>query len=186
MSERIDALLAYMADAGEQARHHESERSSFTNAGLGFAGAIATVAASAGDRGMPLLVGGLAVSLLGLFGLALSLKSYERNRFHVKAFELARKAVDSAIEGSAQVLSLTDIRSAAEFEHNTQFRALRSAHRSSSDGSTAKKPSLLVRLRLNRLWLIAWILVSAGGIAMAATGAVTMKSGLYASVTATK
>ena len=119
MSEKMEALLAYMTDAGEQARHHEKERSSFTNAGLGFAGAIATVAASSSDA-MPLLVGGIAVSLLGLFGLALSLKSYERNRFHVKVFELARIAVDAAAAGPPPAPALTKIRTDAEREHKDQ------------------------------------------------------------------
>ncbi|UYN95663.1 MAG: hypothetical protein KIT25_01560 [Enhydrobacter sp.] len=171
MSEKMDALLAYMADAGEQARHHETERSSFTNAGLGFAGAIATVAASAGQGGTPLLVGGIAVVFLGVFGLVLSLKCYERNRFHVKVFELARKAIDTALAGGTPPPSLTEIRAAAELEHRAQFRTLYSAPRSSSSGASKARPSWLVGLRLNRLWLIAWILVISGGTVLTVAGA---------------
>jgi hypothetical protein len=78
MSERIDALMAYLVEHGEQARHHETERSNSMLAGLGFAGAIGALAGST-DTSQSRLAAGLSILFVGVFGLIFSLKSYERN-----------------------------------------------------------------------------------------------------------
>jgi hypothetical protein len=165
VSERIDALTAYLAEHGEQARHHEAERSTAMLAGMGFAGAIAALAGGA-DTPQSRLAAGLSILFVGLFGLIFSLKSYERNRYHVKMIEYCRKQIDAELR-SAVVLDSSEgclgtIRKNAEEEHYNTFKLFGP----DENLPRTRAKSWIARQRVNRLWLFAWSIIILGALAI--------------------
>lgn len=88
----VDLDLAYMAENYEQARQHESLRAQMTSMSLGLSG-LGITAAFTFPRPLILMLVGLLVLFLGIFGRRFSLKHYERFKFHVAVARIARDGI---------------------------------------------------------------------------------------------
>jgi len=88
----IDDLWHYYDEHATQARQHENMRATVTST---LAGIAAAVVGLAGVGGLTVadLPAGLVVIVLSGLGVALSIKHYERNRFHTKVLSEVRQEI---------------------------------------------------------------------------------------------
>jgi hypothetical protein len=132
--ESISDLWRYYDEHAAQARQHEALRATVTTLLAGFAATMVGIAAPGGFEHADILPG-LLIIALGLLGALLSLKHYERNRFHVTVLEVTREKI-------------TDLR------RDTAPDAARMSTQAIRDEATARHgSSALVRARLYLLWL---------------------------------
>src|SRR5687767_975537 len=89
---RLDDLWHYYAENAAQARQHEDLRASVTSILAGFAAALVGFAGIGGLEPSD-IPAGVLVWIIGVLGALLSLKHYERNRFHVEVLGVIRKQI---------------------------------------------------------------------------------------------
>jgi hypothetical protein len=136
---RIDALKMMYEEHAEQARHHETERSTITNFTIAAVAALIVFIASEKAEAHRYWYLALLIALLGSIGWLMSEKSYERNRLHCAIAAAYRDALATLAD-----IRLWGIREAAEDDHN------------------ATHP--LARLSLHGLWRVLYIAMVAGAL----------------------
>lgn len=132
-SDQVDGLWRFYEEQAMQVRQHENLRASVTST---LAAISAAVVALAGIGGLSPsdIPAGFVVVLLGALGIALSLKHYERNRFHAAIMGKTREEIDRLLLVGSSAKTTSELRSAAEDDHKNKHR-------------------VLWHVRLNRLWL---------------------------------
>ena len=139
----ISDLWRFYDEHAAQARQHETLRAGVTTILTGFTATMVGIVTRDGFNRADILPGALIIAL-GLIGIALSVKHYERNRFHTKVLKVTREEI-ARLRGDPRV-STHALRKQARKEHADETS------------------SMLVRTRLNRLWLALPILIVVSGI----------------------
>jgi hypothetical protein len=153
----IDDSWRFYGEHAEQARQHETLRASVTSTLSAVAAAIVGLAGVGGiERGDVLT--GATVVLVGLLGAALSVKHYERNRFHTTVMRVTRDEISALRAGRAQPSRPTsELRGLAETEHARDFSLFeRRRH-------AVVSRSLWVPIRLHLLWMALPLLIALVG-----------------------
>jgi hypothetical protein len=153
-------LWHFYDEHAAQARQHEDLRATVTSILAGFAAAVVGFAGIDGLESSD-VPAGLVVIVLGLLGALLSLKHYERNRFHTKVMKKVRDQITNLEDGtSTEVKSTTKLREEAMEEHLDDF--------SPEDKDKKKKHKeqkpWLVRLHLFHLWVALPLAIAAVGL----------------------
>jgi hypothetical protein len=149
----ISDLWIFYGEHAAQARQHETLRAAITTLLAGFAATIVGTVADDGFQDRDIL-SGLLVMALGVVGALLSLKHYERNRFHTKVLDATRTEIErlrSIQPASVGVASPKGLRTAAKQRHAEVF-----------------SPPWAVAIRLFALWLALPILIALAGAAIVA------------------
>lgn len=163
-SSRVDRAIRelwhFYDEHAAQARQHEDLRASVTSTLGGFAAALVGFAGIGGLHPSD-VPAGLLVMVFGVLGAGLSLKHYERNRFHVRVMGAVRDEI-FMIEADPEHTprSTQEVRGAAEADHRTDFKLRRKAT------VEEKRASWLVRASLARLWAALPLAVAAVGAAI--------------------
>lgn len=110
-SDQINGLWRYYEEQAAQARQHESLRATVTSILSGIAAAMIALAGQGGlgDSDIPTAV---VVMLMSGLGTALSLKHYERNRFHTMIMGKTRDQIDNLIFKGSEFPTLSALRRA--------------------------------------------------------------------------
>jgi len=157
-SSRVDRavtdLWRYYDEHAAQARQHEDLRATVTSILAGFAAGLVGFAGIGGLEPSDVPAGVLVVAI-GVLGALLSMKHYERNRFHVQVLGAVREEITKlrADPGRAP-LSTADLRGRAEKKHGKEFSFRR---------EKPKQGSWLVQTSLSRLWVALHLAVAAVG-----------------------
>lgn len=132
-ADQVNGLWRFYEEQVAQVRQHEDLRATVSST---LAAISAAVVALAGVGGLNRadIPAGLVVALLSALGVALSLKHYERNRFHAEIMGTTRKEIDRVSFAGSSVKATKALRDAAKEEHERE-------HPRTS------------RMRLNILWL---------------------------------
>lgn len=132
-ADQVNGLWRFYEEQAAQVRQHEDLRATVSST---LAAISAAVVALAGVGGLNRadIPAGLVVALLSALGVALSLKHYERNRFHAEIMGTTRKEIDRVSFAGSSVKATKALRDAAKEEHERE-------HPRTS------------RMRLNILWL---------------------------------
>jgi hypothetical protein len=139
MREDTEVLLFFCGQYWEEIRHTEKQRETLTNLIILIAAAVIGLVGQKGlSRDFILLA--LLLVVLGLYGVAMTLKLYERYRFLQTRLYYWYDHIDS-LHPDAKFLSL---KTEADEEHKKQF------------------PRLL-KLRVHYLWLALHLLISVSG-----------------------
>lgn len=132
-TDQVNGLWHFYEEQAAQVRQHEDLRATVSSTLAAIAGALVALAGIDGlDRAD--IPTGLVVVLLGALGVTLSLKHYERNRFHAAIMSKTRDQIDRASFAGSSIESTKAIRASAKKQH------------------VADHPCTS-RLRLNVLWL---------------------------------
>lgn len=144
-AQRLDYLWRFYDEHAQQARQHETLRASATSM---IGATMAAVIALSGIGGLTTfdVLGGLVVVLLGAAGTLVSLKHYERNRFHARVMGEVRKEVDAVLSHAERIPRGTaEVRKHAKNTHDDEYR-------------------MLARLRLHLIWASIPALMSVIGV----------------------
>lgn len=148
-------LWHYYDEHAAQARQHEDLRASVTSIMAGFAAALVGFAGIGGLRSSDTPAGVLVI-LIGALGALLSLKHYERNRFHVRVLGEVRKEITRLrAHPDSKPLSTSTLRQNATTEHVKEFRLRR---------TEPKLGTWLVRTSLFQLWVALPLAIAADGV----------------------
>lgn len=140
----IGDLWRYYDEHAAEARQHETLRATVTGTLGGFAAALVGFAGVGGLEAADAPAGALLI-LFGLLGAPLSLKHYERNRFHTEVMGAVRAEIATLrADPSHKPRSPGQVRTSAKCKHNEQFSLRRKR--------TDKPASWLVRVSLWHLW----------------------------------
>ena len=161
-------LWRFYEEHAAQARQHEDLRGTVTSILTAIAAAVVGPSGLGGldNSDIP---AGLVVVILSGVGVALSIKHYERNRFHSAVLAEARRDIDRLQQGNrAGARSTNEIRDQAKADHEKRFSILaRSKPRKRQ--SLSPWPS---KVRLHLLWLGLPLGIGIIGCAMVVVGAV--------------
>ncbi|MEV0175966.1 hypothetical protein AB0I00_33260 [Streptomyces sp. NPDC050803] len=167
-SAAIADLWRYYDEHAAQARQHETLRATVTSI---LAAISAAVVALSGVGGLSTadIPAGVVVLVLSVLGVALSIKHYERNRFHTKVLAATRTAIDNLQRNPALEVPRTgDLRKAAKKKHKKEFSVRRRPSGTlsteprpeptpeASPEATSEPPSKVspwIGVRLHMLWL---------------------------------
>ena len=118
--DQVDGLWRFYEEQAAQVRQHEDLRATVSST---LAAICAAVVALAGVGGLSRadVPAGLVVVLLSALGVALSLKHYERNRFHAKIMGTTRDEIDRVLYADASVEATQDLRTDAEEKHESKY-----------------------------------------------------------------
>jgi len=132
-SDKVGGLWRYYEEQAAQARQHENLRATVTSTLAGISAAVVALAGVGGlsESDIP---AGVAVIILSALGVALSLKHYERNRFHTAIMGKVREEIDEMLFVGSVVRTTGQLRSDA------------------SEGNENDHPRLS-KVRLHILWL---------------------------------
>lgn len=133
MDDNIGALLEMYKEERTHARHHESMRSGVANYLLALTVAILGIIANLDFRfnTFPLAI---LLVLLGIYGLLISIKFYERYNFHTSRASDFRRRIDELCPKS-KILKMKTI---GQKRHSKEFKKIKN-------------------MRLNYLWLFLYI-----------------------------
>lgn len=132
-ADQVDGLWRFYEEQAAQVRQHEDLRATVSSTLAAISAAVVALAGVGGlDRADT--PAGLIVVLLSGLGIALSLKHYERNRFHAAIMGKTRSEIDSVLFEGCTLRTTKEIRSEAKKDHEGDY------------ARTAK-------WRLNLLWL---------------------------------
>lgn len=148
-SEKVADLWRFYDEHATQARQHENLRATVTSILTGFA-AVLVGFASAGGLDSSDVPAGLLVTGIGLLGALLSLKHYERNRFHVQVLGVVRREIGT-LRGEEEPITQT-LRTAAEDDHRRDF------------SKKVMGGSLIEGVSLYQLWVWLDLVVAAVGV----------------------
>lgn len=132
-SDQINGLWRFYEEQAAQVRQHEDLRATVTSTLAAIAAAVVALAGIGGLSSAD-IPSGIVVVLLGALGLALSLKHYERNRFHAAIMGATRGEIDRVLFAGSTVTATGDLRSGANTTHKAEW-------------------PIVSRVRLNVLWL---------------------------------
>jgi hypothetical protein len=150
----VDDLWRYYEEHAAQARQHEDLRATVTSILVGFAAALVGFAGIGGLEPSDAPAGVLII-VLGVLGALLSLKHYERNRFHVRVLGTVRGEITRLRSDPQRApLSTETLRDQASEEHGKEFSLRRRSMR---------QGSWLARMSLFQLWLALPLAVAAVG-----------------------
>lgn len=111
--QRLDGLWNFYQEQAAQARQHEDLRAAVTSALVGISGTMIALAGLGGLTPADIPTG-IAVVAIGAIGVVLSLKHYERNRFHAKVMGATRSQIDAIAFSGVGEQSTKGIRGVAE------------------------------------------------------------------------
>lgn len=166
-SAAVADLWRFYEEHAAQARQHEDLRGTVTSILTAIAAAVVGLAGLGGLDKSDILAGLVVVILSGV-GVALSIKHYERNRFHSAVLGEIRQEIDSIQQINRMgTRSTTEIREKATRDHRNKFSVLPRS-KSRKKQSLSPWPS---KVRLHLLWLglplgigIIGVMVVIGGI----------------------
>ena len=115
----LEVLLVFYSENSHQARHHEEQRQSLTNAVILASGLLMAGMAFTASQAKPLLL------LVAAFGFLASLRHQERTRLHVEGVHAVREELSRRFD--TDILGLYDV---ANQKHRGRFPLLseRTAH----------------------------------------------------------
>ena len=118
--DQVDGLWRFYEEQAAQVRQHEDLRATVSST---LAAICAAVVALAGVGGLSRadVPAGLVVVLLSVLGVALSLKHYERNRFHAKIMGMTRDEIDRVLYADVSMEATGDLRADARKEHAGEY-----------------------------------------------------------------
>ena len=152
----IGDLWRFYEEHAAQARQHENLRATVTSILAAFAAALVGLASVDGldrDDGAAAAL----VIVIGLLGAPISLKHYERNRFHTKVMGTVRDEIAlTRANPDHSPASPGDLRERAEKKHNEKF-SLR---------GEKKTAHWLVRVHLWWFWLALPLAIAAVGVVL--------------------
>jgi hypothetical protein len=116
LHDQVEGLWRFYEEQAAQVRQHEDLRATVSST---LAAICAAVVALAGVGGLNRadVPAGLVVVLLSALGVALSLKHYERNRFHAKIMGTTRNEIDRVLYADPSVDATRDLRADATRKH---------------------------------------------------------------------
>ncbi len=160
----ISDLWRYYDEHAAQARQHETLRATVTSILAGFAATVVGIVTGHGLTRQDILPGALIVAL-GVIGGALSLKHYERNRFHTTMLGVIRDEITRlrTTPLDATPLSTHALRRKGTKKHEAEF-GRRKAEKTARNQPDDKRPSALVRARLFVLWLALPLTIVLAGV----------------------
>jgi hypothetical protein len=157
----IGDLWRYYDEHAAQARQHETLRATVTGALGGFAVALVGFAGVGGLEAADAPAGVLLI-VFGLLGAPLSLKHYERNRFHTEVMGSVRKEIATLRANPKHgPVSTGVLRERAKTKHNQEF-SLRG--RGTDEMEKPRPASPLVRIRLWPIWAAFPIAIAVVGV----------------------
>ena len=160
----VSDLWRFYDEHAAQARQHETLRSSVTATLSGVAAAVVGFAGVNGIERADLLPGATVI-LLGVLGIALSIKHYERNQFHVAVLSETRKDIDSARAQTTFKPRLTRaIRKEAKEVHARKFTLRLGLRTKAETNVPVDGQSPWVSVPLHLLWLLLPALVAVIGV----------------------
>jgi hypothetical protein len=173
----ISDLWRFYDEHAAQARQHETLRAAVTTLLAGFAATIVGTVTSDGFQRDDVLAGALVMAI-GFVGALLSLKHYERNRFHMKVLKVTRDEITllrRAQGSNVGAKSTRTLRKRAKANHARTFslfgeRGQRDERERSGPVADADKErdedvpkTWLVATRLWVLWLALPIVIMIAG-----------------------
>jgi hypothetical protein len=157
----VGDLWRFYDEHAAQARQHENLRATVTSTLAGIAAAVVGLAGLGGLHPAD-IPAGIVVTLLGVLGVGLSTKHYERNRFHTMILKAIRDEVDETqASHRGGVRDTRSIRDEGVDRHRQDFRVLGS-----------KPDSRWIGVRLHLLWLGLPFGISLAGILVIVLGAI--------------
>jgi hypothetical protein len=155
-------LWHFYDEHAAQARQHEDLRATVTSILAGFAAAVVGFAGIGGLEPSD-VPAGLVVIVLGVLGALLSLKHYERNRFHTKVMKVVRNEITCLEKNPGKAPRTTsELRELAEQAHVKDF----SHHEEDEEKKPEKadREPWLVRTHLFHLWVALPVAFAAVGV----------------------
>ena len=163
MDPAIDDLWRFYDEHADQARQHETLRATVTSILAGFSAALVGFAGVGGLERADAPAGALLI-VFGLLGAPLSLKHYERNRFHTTVMGTVRSEIQTLRANPRhRPTSPGALRQRAEHKHEGEFSLRRRARRSSTPKPERLAP-WLVRVRLAHLWAALPLAIAVVGV----------------------
>lgn len=164
-------LWHFYDEHAAQARQHENLRATVTGTLAAIAGAI-TALAGVGGLTAADVPAGLAVMILGILGVALSVKHFERNRFHAEVMWHVQAEIQRVRRSPEQnVATMSNLLQAAKDAHRSNF----SAWKKTKEQRLGRSP--WVRMRLYFLWAALSMGISAVGLLVVILSLVGVSSG---------
>jgi len=144
MTDDTEVLLAFVHEHWEEMRHAENQRSTITNIIIVIASLIIGLISQVGlAKGSIVLT--LLLAVLGIYGVLITAKLYERHQFSQKRLDYWYTRID-------------------ELHPNAQFLSLRQK----ADDAHAKEFPKLVKFRVHRLWIALHSAIALLGIGLTA------------------
>ncbi|MBM2623097.1 hypothetical protein JIG36_47115 [Actinoplanes sp. LDG1-06] len=120
-SAMVADLWQFYEEHATQARQHESLRATVTGTLAAIAGAI-TALAGVGGLSVADVPAGAAVVIISGLGVVLSLKHFERNRFHVQVMKQVQREIERVRDSiNASPRPLSELWNAAKRTHREDF-----------------------------------------------------------------
>ena len=155
----IDDLWRYYDEHAAQARQHETLRATVTSILAGFSAALVGFAGVGGLERADAPAGVLLI-VFGLLGALLSLKHYERNRFHTTVMGTVRGEIETLrANPKHRPTSPGALRQGAEQKHEDEFSLRRR-----KAGRSERLAPWLVRVRLAQLWAALPLAIAVVGV----------------------
>ena len=140
-NDQITALLGLISEQMTYARHHETLRERSTQIVLVIAGILLAVARLPGVQDVATVPLGIALMVIGVFGMLISLKHYEKHQEH---YDQAQKLIP-VVHQIAKTKSAKHAAKRARDDVRYKFRWLK-------------------YIRLHQLWVIINIMVIVAGV----------------------
>ncbi len=151
----VEDLRRYYDEHLEQARQHEQLRSQATSTLSAIAAGVVGLAGIDGLSRSDIPAGILVVAV-AVLGVAISLKHYERYKFHALVLDHVRAEVERSVTSNTEPRSARLLWAEAEALHSRSW-TLRNELRSQTSqapGTRDQAPSLIARTRLHLLWAL--------------------------------
>jgi hypothetical protein len=149
-------LWHFYDEHAAQARQHEDLRATVTSILAGFAAAVVGFAGIDGLETSD-IPAGLVVIVFGVLGALLSLKHYERNRFHTSVMKAVRDEITNLETHLGKTPKSTDVLRGEGEAANARTFSLRGKKVEQGD-------SWLVRTHLFHLWVALPLAIAAVGV----------------------
>jgi len=164
----ISDLWRFYDEHAAQARQHETLRATVTSTLGAFAAALVGFAGVGGLERADAPAGALLI-VFGLLGAPLSLKHYERNRFHTKVMSTVRDEIATLRGNPGHAASTHQLRKRAKKEHQQEFslrqtRAEKTKQLPPLQSKTTQPVSWVVRVNLWQLWAALPLAITVVGV----------------------
>lgn len=166
MGERaeVDVLLRHYEEHSRQRRHHEDMRAQATSIMVAIAGGVIALAGLDGLSTADIPSGVLVITL-ALLGVLLSLKHYERFRWHSAISDELRAEIDRAlVDPSGSPRPPTEVSRDASTKHFSDWTATGEIRRGRHRHDELRPASPIARIRLFVLWAVVPSLVGLVGV----------------------
>ena len=154
----FDLYWKMYSEHATQARQHETLRGTIATILVSVAAALISfhgnlVKPTASEHPNETVAAGIALIVLGVMGMLLSYKHYERNRHHTKILSKFRRAIDKTLSQHGVAETLTKIVKDGRGAHDKKY------------------PISSKWLRAFFLWASVFFLIAVGGVAITLHGA---------------